>query len=273
MSEYIDHLSVDPSIPSQQFACISFISPEEIIKSKNTFMFEKFLNNYDLNKSLSVFDAFLSFISYKYKIDNTSLEADFKTFVESEKEKITTLNCSDDFKNYLDKHETKLEAEFNELHNFQTNVRGIKIRGCYETQQEAEMRCKLLRELDPSHDIYVGPVGNWVPWHPEAYKTKKVEYLEEELNNLMNEKKVNEEKAKNEFEQRIKSSKEQAIAENKQKAYEHGNKLSQTINEKGDLVNVNATDNNLVSVADIEKELFNSDDVRLKDDKEIKLKI
>lgn len=89
----------------------------------------------------------------------------------------------------------------------------------------------------------------------------------------MNEKKVNEEKAKNEFEQRIKSSKEQAIAENKQKAYEHGNKLSQNINEKGDLVNVNASDNNLVSVSDIEKELFNSDDVRLKDDKEIKIKL
>jgi hypothetical protein len=272
MSEYIDHLSVDPSIPTQQFACISFISPEEIIKSKNIFMFENFLNNYDLNKSLSVFGAFLDFISYKYKIDKVSLDTDFNSFVESEKEKITTLNCSDDFKSYLDKHESKLEAEFNKLHNFQTNIRGIKIRGCYEFQHEAEMRCKLLREIDPSHDIYVGPVGNWVPWHPEAYKTKKVEYLEEELNNLMNEKNVNEETARNEFEQRIKLTKEQAIAENIQKAQEHGNKLSQTINDTGDLVNVNATDNNLVSIDDIEKELFNSNDVRLKDDKEVRLK-
>ena len=54
----------------------------------------------------------------------------------------------------------------------------------------------MLRELDPHHDVYVGPVGLWIPFHPEAYKTGRVEYLEDELNQLMTEKKKNEEKAK-----------------------------------------------------------------------------
>jgi hypothetical protein len=50
----------------------------------------------------------------------------------------------------------------------------------------------MLREVDPNHDVYVGQVGIWMPFHPEAYKTGRVEYLEEELNQLMNEKTKNE---------------------------------------------------------------------------------
>ena len=47
----------------------------------------------------------------------------------------------------------------------------------------------MLREIDPNHDVYVGPVGLWMPWEPEAYKTGRVEYVEDELNKLMHEKK------------------------------------------------------------------------------------
>ena len=50
----------------------------------------------------------------------------------------------------------------------------------------------MLREIDPNHDIMVGPVGMWMPWDPEAYKTGRVEYMEEELNQLMSEKNKNE---------------------------------------------------------------------------------
>ena len=88
----------------------------------------------------------------------------------------------------------------NEQYEFQTNTRGIKLRGVFPTQEEAELRCKLLRESAPNHDVYVGPVGVWMPWDPDAYKTGKVDYLEEELNELMNEKTKNEEYAKVEFE-------------------------------------------------------------------------
>ena len=46
--------------------------------------------------------------------------------------------------------------------------------------------------MDPNHDVFVGPVGTWMPWEPEAYRTGRVEYLEEELNQLMHEKNKNE---------------------------------------------------------------------------------
>ena len=61
------------------------------------------------------------------------------------------------------------------------------------------MKSKKLRENDPNHDIFVGPVGVWVPWDPDAYKTGRVEHLEEELNALHKEKLKNEEQAKKEF--------------------------------------------------------------------------
>jgi hypothetical protein len=39
MSKSIDLLDEDRPIAEQKFACLSFISPEEIIKKKDLFMF------------------------------------------------------------------------------------------------------------------------------------------------------------------------------------------------------------------------------------------
>ena len=189
---------------------------------------------------------------------------DFKEFVENERTKLEE-SVEDDFKNFIDRNEETLQESYSREHNFQTNVRGIKVRGVFPTQEEAELRCKMLRQVDPNHDVYVGPVGIWVPFHPEAYKTGNVQYLEKELNDLMHEKKKNEEKANVEFQNRVKESKLKAIDENMKKAEESGNKLTQTINEKGDLVsieNMNTTEKNLgvnASMDDIKKELFEGD--------------
>ena len=81
--------------------------------------------------------------------------------------------------------------------------------------------------------IYVGPVGVWMPWEPEAYKTGRVEYLEDELNQIMHKKRENEDKAKDYFETRVKEAKIKAIEENKKLAKESGNKLTQNITPEG----------------------------------------
>ena len=120
----------------------------------------------------------------------------------------------------------------------------------------------MLRQSDSNHDIYVGPVGIWVPFHPDAYKTGNVDYLEKELNELMHKKKENEEKAKDEFDNRVKESKMNAINDNIEKANKYDVKLTQTINEKGDLIsiqNMNTQEKNLgvnASLDEIKAELF-----------------
>jgi len=39
----IDYLDEDPEIPTQRYCVISFLSPEKIIKQKNEFINEKFV--------------------------------------------------------------------------------------------------------------------------------------------------------------------------------------------------------------------------------------
>jgi hypothetical protein len=77
-----------------------------------------------------------------------------------------------------------------------------------------------------------------MPWDPDAYRTGKVEHLEAQLNELMDNKQKNEASAKEYFDQRVKDTKKKAHEENKKKALENGNKLSQTIDEEGNLINV-----------------------------------
>ena len=270
-SKYVDLLEEDKPIAGQKFVCVSFVSPENIIKQKEIFFFEEFLKKWDFNKSMEKFVQFLNFISYKNKLVFDDVFNDFKDFCKEEGESISKSSMDDDYKTFLDKNEEELEKNFGVMYNFQTSTRGIKIRGVYPTIEEAELRCKMLREVDPNHDVFVGPIGLWMPWEPEAYKTGKVEYMEEELNQLMHEKVKNETNAKNAFDQRVKETKQKAIEENIKNAERSGNTLTQTIDEKGNLVGINNVntqetalslkDNNEISAADIRKELFEGDNI------------
>jgi len=267
--KYVDLLEEDKPIANQKFVCMSFCSPEKILKQKEIFFFEEFLKNWEFNKSMEKFLQFTNFISFKYNISFEDLNKDFKEFVQEEKNNLAKSNLADDYKTYLDNHEDELQKKFDIENNFQTSTRGLKIRGVYPTQEEAELRCKMLREIDPNHDIMVGPVGMWMPWDPEAYKTGRVEYMEEELNQLMHEKQKNEANAKTAFEQRVKETKQKAIEENIKNAEKSGNVLSQTIDENGNLIGINNVNTQeaalkqqeTISAADIRMELFEGDNI------------
>lgn len=237
----VDVLDEDQQINGQKYVCLSFLSPEKLLKKKELFFIESFLKFQDMNKSVGRFQAFLHFLSYKYDLEFTKVTEDFEEYFKSEKDELKNASVYDDYQSYLDKEEEKLTKQFNTENNFQTNVRGLKVRGSYDTQEEAEMRCKKLRQLDPNHDIFVGPVGVWMPWDPDAYKTGRVEYMEKELNDLMKEKIKNQEKAKDEFDQRLKEAKIKAIEENKKKAKETGVKLTQNVKSDGTLYKTNNT--------------------------------
>ena len=267
--KYVDLLEEDKPLAGQKFVCVSFCSPETILKKKELFFFEEFLKKWEFNKSMEKFVQFLNFVSYKYNISFDDVSNDFKDFVNEERSNLASTTFEDDFKTFMDNNETELQKQFDIANNFQTSTRGIKVRGSYPTQEEAELRCKMLREIDDKHDIFVGPVGLWMPWDPEAYKTGKVEYMEEELNQLMSEKNKNETNAKNTFEQRVKESKQKAIEDNVKNAEKSGNVLTQTIDDEGNLVGVNNTntqefalkEQENISTADICSELFEGENI------------
>jgi hypothetical protein len=267
--KYIDLLEEDKTISGQKFVCVSFCSPEKIIKQKELFYFEKFLNKWEFDKSMEKFVQFLNFVSYKYNVSFEDISNDFKDFVKEEKDALLKTTMDDDYKTFIDNNEDELQKQFDIAHNFQTNTRGLKIRGSYPTQEEAELRCKMLREIDPNHDVFVGPVGMWMPWDPEAYKTGRVEYMEEELNQLMKEKQKNETNAKSAFEQRTKEAKQKAIEENIKNAEKSGNSLTQTVDSQGNLVGINNAntqefalkEKENISTADICMELFEGENI------------
>jgi hypothetical protein len=266
--KYVDLLEEDKPLAGQKYTCVSFVSPENILKQKNIYFFEQFLKKWDFNKAMEKNLQFLNFVSYKYNLTFDDLVNDFKEFVKEEKEELTKSSIDDEYKTFIDNNEDELNRSFNQNNNFQTCTRGIKIRGSYPTLEEAEFRAKMLREVDPNHDVFVGPIGLWMPWDPEAYKTGKVEYLEEELNQLMAEKKKNEIHAKHSFDQRLKETKEKAIEENIKNAEKSGNVLTQTIDKEGNLIGVNNTtieqslaEKDNISTADICKELFEGDNI------------
>ena len=146
-----DFLSVDHKVPGQNYCCLSFISPEKVVKQKETFILHEFLKD----------------IAEEYKITEDKL--------------------IDKFEDFKYKNEADLTEKFTENNDFSTNVRGVKVRGIYDTKKEADVRAKVLQRQDKHHSVFVGQVGYWLPWDPSLSYLDKVEgqYLDNDLNTLM----------------------------------------------------------------------------------------
>jgi hypothetical protein len=122
-----------------------------------------------------------------------SYVTEFQKFVKAHLKELTASNMKEEYDDFLYKHSAKLEDDFYAKNNFQTTMRGLKIRGSYGQKEEAEARAKKLQKMDPDHNIYVGQVGKWLPWDPSPSAIPDQEYAEDQLNTLMKKYKENEE--------------------------------------------------------------------------------
>ena len=185
-AKYVDLLAEDPVIPNQQYGCYSFVSPENIIKQRDMFMFEQFVKQWEYSKALSMYSDFTQFLSAKYSINPESIMDDLVEFCKEEENVLKRQDATGDFKHFMDKNEKRLTDQFNRENKFQTSVRGFINRGNFGSTEEAEKYAKDLRERDPNHDIFVGRNFVWTPLDPDAYKTGRIEFLEEECKALYN---------------------------------------------------------------------------------------
>ena len=178
-SHDIDLLDQDPVIRGQTYACVSFISPEDIIKSKEVFYFENYIQHFSKQVN-EMFDGFEEIYPEK-KDQMRSIKEQYQNI-------FNTDTVNEEYKTYKVNHELILDKEFNEKYNFQTNVRGIKIRGVYDSVNEAQLRCEHLRKLDNNKfSIYVCEVGCWCPWSPNPDSIQNQQYAVDSLNTLMHE--------------------------------------------------------------------------------------
>lgn len=91
------------------------------------------------------------------------------------------------------------------------NARGIKIRGVYNTMEEAKKRCEQIRQFDKVFNVFVGEVGSWLPWDDDPETAEEAVYAEEKLNQLMKSFKEQQIKAKEYHEIRKQQLVEQSI--------------------------------------------------------------
>ena len=90
---------------------------------------------------------------------------------------------------------------------------GIKIRGTYDTLDEAKHRAQLLRNIDETFDVFVASVGKWLPWYPDHNLMPDVQYQEQELNKIVTGHMEEQIKSKQHFEQRKRDMIEKAVEE------------------------------------------------------------
>jgi hypothetical protein len=179
-----DYLEVDDNLPGQNYVCLSFISPESMIDSKEAFKVSKFLQSYCKDADLKIDDVMKKYTDYTYK------------------------------------YQEELQKDFDEKNKFQTNVRGLKVRGTYSTREEAEKRAKTLQSLDSEFHVFVGQVGYWLPWDPCADKVQDEHYINDQLNEMMEKYKDNNINRdifyEEEKREKIKAAKEETIKKKKE---------------------------------------------------------
>lgn len=149
MSDKKDYLSVDDPIPGQNYVCMSFVSPEKLIQDFKAFQVCKFLQSYCKDLDLKYDDIYSKYEDFIYK------------------------------------YSEELQRDFDEKNEYKTSMRGIKVRGVYNTKDEAEDRAKKLSRTDSTFNVFVGQVGYWLPWDPCADNVDKEVFQNDQLNQLM----------------------------------------------------------------------------------------
>jgi hypothetical protein len=182
--------------------------------------------------------GFINFMAYKYNLNPEAILSDFQEFVKEEDAVLKAASIEDEYKNFLDRREDDLNKQFNIQHNFQTSVRGVKFYGSFSSQEEAEKYIKEELDEDDIINAHTGPAGTWLYWDPDPYKTARIDYREEELNRLYQEKILNEKKKDEEFKRRVDAAKRKAIEDNIAKARKTGATLTQFLDEQGNLVGI-----------------------------------
>lgn len=186
-TEKQDYLEVDNPIPGQNYTCISFISPETTLAKKELFMFNKYMSQRCAELETKV-DEIIQKSSDELR--NQIKEEVVSQLHDHMKYSYEKFNST--FEDFKYKYSEQLEKQFGNFCDFKTSVRGVKVRGCFDTMQEAQNKAKELQRQDRSFHVFVGQVGYWLPWDPCADKVTDEEYLEEELNTMMKKYKENE---------------------------------------------------------------------------------
>lgn len=103
----------------------------------------------------------------------------------------------------------------------ESDVYSVKCRGVFGSEEEARVRCEQIREFDADFNVYIAPVGKWLPWCDDPDKASDFNYSNEKLNNMMKTYYENQAKSKEEFEKRKNEMVQKSIQENEERKKEN----------------------------------------------------
>jgi hypothetical protein len=189
----VDYLDEDKKIRGQNYVLLSFINPEDVIINKEAYYFSKFLNQFGKDIT-TLFDG----IQSKYP-DSKDLISTIKT---NHAYIFDSNEMNEQYKFFKSVNSSDIESDYHRDNNFQTTIRGLKVRGVFDTIEEAKNRSEFLKKIDNKFDIFIGEVGCWCPWSPNPNDLQNQEYTESQLNTLMKKYKENMESKDALFEQR-----------------------------------------------------------------------
>lgn len=104
--------------------------------------------------------------------------------------------------------------------NQKCDISGLKVRGVASDYTEAQQRVKSLLRMDDSFDIFIAPLGVWLPWSPDPEKIQDQEYANDQLNELMKGYRENKMQTADHFSQRKRDLMEEAIREGSKEGQE-----------------------------------------------------
>lgn len=177
-----DFLDEDKKIRGQNYVLLSFISPEDVIVNKEAYYFSKFLTQFGKDMETLFTGILAKYPESKELIDTIKTNHGYIS---------NATEMNEQYKFFKSVNSTEVEAEFHRDNNFQTTIRGLKVRGVFDTLDEAKNRSEFLKKTDNKFDIFIGEVGVWCPWSPNPNDLQNQEYSETQLNTLMKKYKEN----------------------------------------------------------------------------------
>jgi Family of unknown function (DUF5832) len=207
-------LKDDPPIIGQNFVCLSFVQPEDVLKAKEIFKMSRYFQGVtkELRAVLKNCRTALSEAAAREEMpavvrDELVGQADVLGAVFDRHQHLWSEDhMQEDYREF--RRQGPLDEEFNRLNHFRTSVRAVKVRGVFATEEEAKERAKDLGRFDgkKGQDVWVGDVGRWVPLASLADAITKggnTAFKHDELNTLMKTLQDKDVHRDEEFEQRL----------------------------------------------------------------------
>jgi hypothetical protein len=209
-----DYLKQDPIVPGQDYCVFSFVNPKDHVLGKQLHYINSFMVS-DVNKNITaqaiqmvrklqvdnrkkiedVLDKLKFSVDEEDKAISRILEKRYRemqidedAYVEEcrRRYEIDETELLDKYKIFLAGERSRLDREYDEAHDNQTSLKGIKFRGSFARLDDARDRAKYVRDnVEQGIHAYVIPTGVWVPIDMDADEVQDQDYMLPQLNELM----------------------------------------------------------------------------------------